>query len=90
MINLLHEFSFLDQKLLDNYLNLIADFIINDSGFCEDTTQVSAITYDDEADSSQKILDYVKVSLFKMGWSNVKTVNRFGAIPKNFNDGKSK
>lgn len=88
LINLLHEFSFLDQKLLDNYLNLIADFIINDSGFCEDTTQVSAITYDDEADSSQKILDYVKISLFKMGWSNVKTVNRFGAIPKNFNDGK--
>lgn len=88
LIDLLHEFSFLDQKLLNNCLNNLADFIINDSGFCENSTQVSAITYDDEVDSSQKILDYLKVPLYNKGWSNVKNVNRFGAIPKNFKEGK--
>ncbi|OUN62354.1 MULTISPECIES: hypothetical protein [unclassified Butyricimonas] len=88
LIDLLNDFSFLDLKLLNYYLGLIADFIVNESGFKEETTQISAITYDDEADSSQKILDHLKMPIFKTGWSNVKTVNRFGAIPRNFNAGK--
>ncbi|PRB02040.1 hypothetical protein CQ046_13840 [Chryseobacterium sp. MYb7] len=88
VIDLLKEFNFLDQKVFSNYLNLIADFIIVDSGFDEANCQIAAITYDDEADSSQKILDNIKMPLFQQGWSNVKTVNRFGAIPKNFKDDK--
>lgn len=89
LITLLNEFTSLNHKLLNNYLNLISDFIVNKSGYSEDTTQISAITYDDEADSSQKILDYIKIPIFKMGWSNVKTVNRFGAIHRNFKNGKN-
>jgi len=89
LINLLHNFTSLDHKRLNSYLNLISNFIVNKSGFAEETTQISAITYDDEADSSQKILDYIKMPIFKNGWGNVKTVNRFGAIPQNFRKGKT-
>ncbi|MBB1140899.1 hypothetical protein [Myroides sp. WP-1] len=88
IVDLLKEFNYLDQKVFGNYLNLLADYIIEDSGFNEDTCQIASITYDDEADSSQKILDNIKMPLFQQGWSNIKTVNRFGAIPKNFKDGK--
>lgn len=89
ILELLSEFHFLEGKTLSNYLNHIADFIVSDSSFSEETTQIAAITYDDEADSSQKILDYIKMPLYKQGWSNFKTVNRFGAAIKNFNDGKT-
>jgi hypothetical protein len=85
--SLLNDFHFLDEKVLNNYLNLIADYIISDSNFNQDTTQLAAITYDDEADSSQKILDYIKVPLYKQGWKRVKTVNRYGATIRNFNEG---
>jgi hypothetical protein len=89
ILELLAEFHFLEFKTLNNFLNLIADFIITDSGFSESTTQIAAITYDDEADSSQKILDYIKMPLHKQGWADIKTVNRFGATIKNYNEGKT-
>ncbi len=89
IIQLLNDFHYLNSKVLANYLNLIADFIITDSGFSEDSCQIAAITYDDEADSSQKILDYIKMPLFKQGWDNFKPVNRYGATIKNFNEGRN-
>ncbi len=88
VINLLGEFHFLDNKVLSNFLNLIADYIISDSGFSEDTTQIAAITYDDEADSSQKILDYIKMPLYKQGWPNFKPVNHYSSTIKNHKKGR--
>lgn len=87
LLALLSEFKYLNDKVLNSYLEAIADFIIVESGFSEEKTQIAAITYDDEADSSQKILDYIKIPLFKKGWSNIKTVNRFGATVKRYKDG---
>ena len=89
IIDLLSEFKYLDQKVLNTFLNYLSDCIINDSGFTEDTTIIASITADDSADSSQKVLDYIKVPLFKMGWSNVTTVNRFNDIPKHILKGKT-
>lgn len=89
ILELLSEFHFLEFKTLNNFLNLIADFIITDSGFSEANTQIAAITYDDEADSSQKILDYIKIPLHKQGWADIKTVNRFGATIKNHGEGRT-
>ena len=89
IIDLLSEFKYLDQKVLNSFLNYLSDCIINDSGFQEDTTIIASITADDIADSSQKVLDYIKVPLFKMGWSNVTTVNRFNGIPKYILKGKT-
>jgi hypothetical protein len=90
VIDLLGEFKYLDQKVLNSYLNYLSDCIINDSGFKEEQTIIASITADDSADSSQKILDYIKIPLFRMGWSNVVTVNRFNAIPRHINKGKTK
>lgn len=89
VIDLLGEFRYLDQKVFNSYLNYISDCIICETGFQQDMTQVASITIDDEADSSQKILDYIKIPLFKMGWDSVKTVNRFNDIPKNYKQGKN-
>lgn len=89
VIDLLGEFKYLDHKVLNTFLNYLSDSIINESGFQEETTIIASITADDSADSSQKVLDYIKVPLFKMGWSNVITVNRFNDIPKHILKGKT-
>jgi hypothetical protein len=89
LIELLSDFKNLDQKDLNNYLNYLSYSIINNSGFQEDTTIIASITADDSADSSQKVLDYIKMPLFKMGWSNITTVNRFNNIPKHISKGKT-
>lgn len=90
IIDLLGEFKYLDKQVLNSYLNYLTDCIISDSGFQEEETIIASITADDSADSSQKILDYIKMPLFKMGWSNVVTVNRFNDIPKYIIKGKTK
>lgn len=89
VIDLLGEFKYLDQKVLNRFLNFLSESIIFDSGFKEETTIVASITADDSADSSQKVLDYIKVPLFKGGWSNVITVNRFNDIPKHILKGRT-
>lgn len=89
IIDLLGEFKYLDQKVLNSFLNFLSDCIINDSGFQEDKTIIASITADDSADSSQKVLDYIKIPLFKMGWSSVITVNKFNGIPKHILKGKT-
>lgn len=89
IIKLLNDFNYLDKRALSTYLSLIADYIITDSGFVQNTCQVAAITYDDEADSSQKILDYIKMPLFLKGWDDFKSVNRYGATIKNYNEGRN-
>jgi len=89
VISLLERFHYLTDDTLGYLLNEITDYIINKSGFTLETTQIMAIAYDDEADSSQKILDLIKIPLFENGWKTVKTVNRFGACNKSFKEGKT-
>lgn len=89
IVNLLNAFKYLSSKDLNNYYNYITDKIINKTGFDENRTQIASITIDDDADSSQRVLNDIKVPLFKKGWINVKTVNRFNDIPKNYKKGKN-
>lgn len=89
IVDLLSEFRYPNYQELNGYLNFISEKIIYQTGFKQESTQIASITIDDEADSSQKVLDYIKIPLFKMGWSTVKTVNRFNNIPKNFKKGKT-
>ena len=89
IIDLLGEFRYLDQKILNSYLNFLSEHITDDSGFQENKTIIASITADNSADSSQKVLDYIKVPLFKMGWSSVMTVNKFNDIPKYILKGKT-
>lgn len=89
ILNLLSDFYFLNDTTIKKYLDAIADFIINDSGFKEESTQIASLTWDDEADSSQSILQGFKLFLFQKNWSNIKTVNKFGDIFKNHKKGKT-
>lgn len=89
ILSLLERFSYLENDTLGMLLNEIADYIIKESGFTEQTTQILSITWDDDADSGQKILDYIKHPIFKKGWRSIKTVNRFGRGIKNYNEGKT-
>ena len=89
IFSLLERFSYLDNDTLNLLLNELSDYIINTTGFTEETTQLLSLTYDDEADSGQKILDNIKHPIFKKGWRNIKTVNLFGKSIKNYNKGKT-
>ena len=66
----------------------MVDYIMN-SGFEKERIQLVACTYDNEADSGQKILDMIKVPLFERGWRNIKTVNVVGKAIKTISEGKN-
>lgn len=90
IIELLLRFNFLNTKNFARYLDLMTNYIINESGFKKDRTAIASITVlDDEADSSQKILDNLKMPIHKAGWGDVKFINKFGAIGKHFKKGKN-
>lgn len=89
VFSLLERFSYLESETLNLLLNEVSDYIINESGFNESTTQLLSLTYDDEADSGQKILDNIKHPIFKKGWRQIKTVNMFGKSIPNYNKGKN-
>jgi len=88
IFSMLDRFHFLKNDTLNMILNTIADHIITESGFDVETTQILSITYDDEADSSQKILDMIKIPLFQKGWRNLKTVNHYSSSIKNYSNGR--
>ncbi|KFF27398.1 phosphoribosyltransferase-like protein [Chryseobacterium vrystaatense] len=88
VFSLLERFAYLDNETLNFLLNELSDYIINETGFTESTTQLLSLTYDDEADSSQKILDNIKHPIYKKGWRQIKTVNMFGKSISNYNKGK--
>ncbi|WP_330443037.1 phosphoribosyltransferase-like protein [Flavobacterium sp. C4GT6] len=89
IFSLLERFYYLNGEKLNYLYNEICDYIINESGFDENSTQLLSLTYDDEADSSQRIIDSIKVPLYKAGWKNFKTVNLFGKGVSNYKKGKN-
>lgn len=89
VFSLLERFINLDNDTLNLLLNEVSDYIINKTGFTESSTQLLSLTYDDEADSGQKILDNIKHPIFKKGWRQIKTVNMFGKSIPNYNKGKT-
>lgn len=89
IFSLLEKFTNLDDTILNLYLQEISNHIINDSGFIESTSQIVAMTFNEEADSGQKTLDQIKIPLFKNGWKNLKTVNTIGKCTKQYKEGKT-
>lgn len=84
---LLTNFFYLNQDILNDLLKKISYYIVNKSQFDEKRTQILAMTKDDDADSSQKMLDYLKRPLFTEGWKNINTVNRFRSVVDHYNNG---
>ena len=88
VFSLLQRFNYLTPDTLQVLLNEISDHIINESTFLEESCQLLSMTYDDSADSGQKILDYLKLPLYQKGWRSVETVNKLGKSIKYYNKGK--
>ena len=65
IFSLLDRFSYLNNGSLLVLLDNICDYIINSAKFKAETTQLLAMTYDDGADSGQKVLDLIKMPLFQ-------------------------
>ena len=85
---MLDRFHYLKEDVVHLFLGQMVDYIMN-SGFEKERIQLVACTYDNEADSGQKILDMIKVPLFERGWRNIKTVNVVGKAIKTISEGKN-
>lgn len=70
-------------------LNNICEYIIDTAKFKAEKTQLLAMTYDDEADSGQKVLDLIKMPLFQKDWKGFKTVNKIGKSGKYVKKGRT-
>lgn len=81
LFSLLERFHYLKDDALNVFLNQIADYVTT-CGIEIDRTQLVACTYDEEADSGQKVLDMIRSPLFERGWRNFKTVNNVGKATK--------
>lgn len=88
VFNLLDRFYYVKEDTVHFLLTQMVDYIVN-CGFKKERTQMVACTYDDEADSGQKMLDMIKIPLYERGWRNVKTTNAIGKAVKPLLDGKN-
>lgn len=89
IFSLLNRFTYLTADNLNILLNEISEHIVNESNFKQENCQLLSMTYDDEADSGQKVLDNLKMPLFQKGWRNIKTVNKLGKSIKYYGEGKN-
>ncbi len=87
IIDLLGEFSFINQVSYQNNLNKVCDYIINQSDFNEETTQIVALTKTESSDSGQVVLYHLRNSLFGFGWRKFRDVNKLGSAKKIYNKG---
>lgn len=89
IFDLLEEFSFLRQDEYQQNLNKVCDYIIGQSGFNEETTQIVALTKTESSDSGQVVLYHLRNSLYGMGWRKFRDVNKLGSAKKVFDKGYS-
>lgn len=77
LFSLLEKFQYVDYRTLAKYLDSVADYIINDTGFDISKTQIVGMTIGSEPDSSQWLLQLLKPVLTRKGWNNVKIITNF-------------
>lgn len=87
LFHLLRQFRYLDSRTEQLLLDEMAKYIVSIPGACESNTQITALAFDDSSDSSQKVLDKIKMSLFDLGWSKYREVNKFGRALDAYKDG---
>ena len=85
MYSLLDRFRYLDDKAYNYLLNEVAEYIVKESGYKDESTQIVALTNDGRPDSAQMVLYSLQLHLYKKKWTAATLVNRFGESIKNFN-----
>ncbi len=77
IIDLLEDFCYINENILNTYVENIADYIITDTGFNINTTQIVGMAINSDPCSSQWILQLLKPILTKKGWNRVKITPNF-------------
>lgn len=88
VFSLLDRFHYLKAETIHLFLEQMVDYVVG-CGVDKECMQLVACTFDNEADSGQRILDMIKVPLYERGWRNIQTVNTIGKAIKNISDGKN-
>lgn len=84
---LIIRFNCFDPDIYALALNAAVDYI-SGLGYSEDETALVAFCHDSSADSSQVVLDDLKVPMAMCGYSHIKTINRFDKICSTYNSTK--
>ena len=84
VFELLNDFNYLSHKDFSSNLNRITKYLVEESNFLDERTQLVSLTKDEKSDSGQFILYALKNSLAQAGWQNYQTANKLGASRKNF------
>ncbi|QHL85974.1 hypothetical protein GU926_00350 [Nibribacter ruber] len=71
VFELLNEFIYVDLELLEIYLENIAEYIVNSSGFTLERTIITALAWEGDPDSSQMIIQLLRPWMTRKGWNNV-------------------
>lgn len=82
--DLIIRFNCFDEEIYNLALNGMAEYIYN-LGYNADEIAVVAFAHDSEADSSQEVLQDIKVPLARLFDQNIHTVNRFDRIRRTYN-----
>jgi hypothetical protein len=83
IIALLEDFHYINHDILTKLLESAASYIVNDTGFEMEKTQIVGMANDSNPDSSQWILQLLRPFLSEKGWNNVKiTTNFFQGVSK--------
>lgn len=73
---LFDRFHYVTQTQLSSYIQQLADIIINIPSLNPSNTIVVAMANDSSPDSSQSLLQYLKVQLERKGWRGIQMLNR--------------
>lgn len=83
IFDLLEDFYYVDDNILKTYIERIADYIINETGFKIEKTQIVGMAINSYPDSSQWILHKLRPFLTQRGWNDVEiTTNFYRSIKK--------
>ena len=86
---LIIRFNCLDPDMYSWMLNEVAEYI-RALGYREEETALVAFCHDYSADSSQVVLNDLKVPMAMKGYCHIKTINRYERIAKEYNQSKGR
>ncbi|MFC1510219.1 hypothetical protein ACFL49_00980 [Candidatus Omnitrophota bacterium] len=85
VFDLLSDFNYLNSNMRQKYLGFLASYIINETGFAIEKTQIVGMSMDSNPDSGDWLLHQLRPFLTRMGWNDVKVTPKFYSGVKQLN-----